>query len=377
MKRLFLPTLLLCSLVVTAFSQDTPAPARPKPAMDAPPSSPEILPDGRVTFRCRAPKADEVKVTGQFGPELKLEKGENGLWTGSTSGPVAGGVYEYNFKVDGLNTIDGMNPAIKPQRQPGSSILLVPSTPPAAWDLQDIPHGGVTEHNYLSKSLGKWRRLMVYTPPGYRSDAPPLPVLYLAHGFSDNDQSWSAHGRANFILDTLIAEKTALPMLVVMPDAHALPPGTGYKDDYSLENTKAFCQDLIQDVIPLVESTYSVQKNPAARAFAGLSMGGHHALTVALAHHDTFNWVGAFSSAPPSGTLIESGLAHPEDVNKDLKLFWVACGNKDFLFERNNQFDALLKEKSIAHEYSVTPNDDHSWPVWRRYLITFAPKLFR
>lgn len=376
MKRLLLPAL-LCSLTFTAFAQNTPpaAPARPK--MDAAPTSPEILPDGRVTFRCRAPKATEVKATGQFGPEVKLEKGDNGLWTATTAAPVAGGVYEYSFRVDGMNIIDGMNPAIKPQRQPGTSILVVPSNPPAAWDLTDIPHGGVTEHNYLSKSLGKWRRVMVYTPPGYRSDAAPLPVLYLSHGFSDNDQSWSAHGRANFILDTLIAEKKAEPMLIVMPDAHALPPGPGYKDDYSLMNTEAFCRDLIEDVVPLVEKTYTVKKDPAGRAFAGLSMGGHHALTVALAHHDTFSWIGAFSSAPPSGKLIESGLANPEAVNKDLKLFWVACGDKDFLFERNNQFDTLLKGKAINHEYIVTPNDDHSWPVWRRYLITFAPKLFR
>src|SRR6478752_7287958 len=210
MKRLLLPAL-LCFLNVPASAQNPPpAPAAPappaRPRMDAPPSSPEILPDGRVTFRFRAPKADEVKVGGQFGPELKLEKGEKEIWTATTAAPVAGGVYEYNFRFDGMSVIDPMNPAIKPQPQPGTSILVIPSTPPAAWDLTDIPHGGVTEHHYLSKSLGKWRRLMVYTPPGYRSDGAPLPVLYLSHGFSDNDQSWSVHGRANFILDSLIAE---------------------------------------------------------------------------------------------------------------------------------------------------------------------------
>jgi len=371
MKILLLP-LLLAGLPLTVLADTPPA---PRTAMPAAPSSPELLPDGRVTFRCRAPQAKEVKVSGQFGPDLNLEKGDGGWWTGTT-GPAPAGVHEYHFSVDGMNIIDHLNPMVKPQRNPGSSILHIPSNPPAPWDLQDIPHGAVSEHHYKSKALDKWRRLMVYTPPGYRSGGPALPVLYLAHGFSDNDQAWSVHGKAHWILDSLIAEKKAVPMLVVMPDAHALPPGAGWKDEYADDNTKAFCKELSTDVIPLIESTYHVNPAPAARAFAGLSMGGRHALTVALTMNDQFSAVGAFSSAVPGENLVGAAFKDTAGVNTRLKLLWIGVGKDDFLFVPNNLFDAMLKEKGLNHEYVVTEGN-HSWPVWRNYLVTFVPKLFR
>lgn len=346
------------------------------PDAEAQSGSPEIHPDGKVTFRIRAPRASEVKVAGQFGKEQTLAKGERDVWSVTTEGPVAPGVYEYSFIVDGMRVLDQMNPAIKPQRQPGASILHIPANPPAPWDLQDVPHGAVSELTYHSKALDKWRRVVVYTPPGYRADGEPLPVLYLSHGFGDNEQTWTAHGKAHWILDNLIAEKKAAPMLIVMPDAHALPPGPGYRDDYATQNTAAFCKELLEDVKPLVESTFNVKKEPAARAFAGLSMGGHHAITVALAHGDQFGWIGAFSAAPPQLPAIQAGLDNAEKTNANLKLFWIACGKADFLFERNQQFDKLLKEKGINHQYEVTEGD-HSWPIWRQYLTEFAPKIFK
>ena len=352
---------------------DTPAPVRTK--LTPAPTSPELLPDGKVVFRCRAPQAQEVKVSGQFGPEQKLEKGADGWWT-VTTGPVPAGVHEYSFKVDGMSIIDHLNPAVKPQRNPGTSILHVPAQPPAPWDLQDIPQGAVSGHSYHSKALGKWRRLMVYSPPGYRSDGPALPVLYLSHGFSDNDQAWSVHGKAHSILDSLIAGKKAVPMLVVMPDAHALPPGAGWKDEYADENTKAFCQEMSTDVIPLIEKAYHVNPAPSARAFAGLSMGGRHALVVALTMSDKFSQIGAFSSAVPGQNTVDPALVDVPGLNSRLKLLWIACGKGDFLFNANNAFDGVLKEKGVNHEYVVTEGN-HSWPVWRNYLVTFAPKLFR
>ena len=303
-----------------------------------------------------------------------MSKDGSGVWS-VTVPSVPGGIYEYHFSVDGLNVIDPQNSAIKPQRWPGSSILHVPSSPAAPWDLQDIPHGTIHEHTYNSKALGKWRRIFVYTPPG-AENAGPLPVLYLAHGYSDNEQTWTAHGKAHWILDSLIAEKKAVPMLIVMPDAHALPPGASGFEDYGPANSEAFCRELLQDVIPLVEHTYKVDAKPSSRAFAGLSMGGHHALTVALNHHDQFGWVGAFSSAPPPEKTVAAGLSAADAVNKDLKLFWIACGTKDFLHTRNGEFTSLLKDKGIKFEYAETEGD-HSWPVWRRYLITFAPRLFK
>jgi enterochelin esterase-like enzyme len=365
-----------CINTVAGFCADEPAPPKPPPRRppQAPLASPELLPDGGVTFRIRAPKAAEVKVSGQFGPEAPMTKGDNDVWS-VTVPSVPGGIYEYHFSVDGLNVIDPQNSAIKPQRWPGSSILQVPSTPPAPWDWQDIPHGVVHELTYPSKALEKPRRIFVYTPPGAEA-AGPLPVLYLAHGYSDNEATWTAHGKAHWILDSLIAAKKAVPMLIVMPDAHAIPPGAGGFEDYGPANSDALCRELVQDIIPLVESTYKVRAEPAARAFAGLSMGGHHALTVALNYHDKFNWIGAFSSAPPPQNSVAAGLNNADAVNRDLKLFWIACGKKDFLAQRNAEFNAVLKDKGIHYEY-VETEGDHSWPVWRRYLIEFAPKLFR
>ncbi len=349
----------------------TNAPAR-RAERPPPLVSPELRPDGGVTFRYKAPKATEVKAAGQFGPDAAMTKDADGLWS-VTVPAVPAGVHEYRFVVDGLSIIDPQNSAVKPQRWPGSSILHVPANPPAPWDLQDIPHGTLHEHLYKSKALDKWRRIIVYTPPGATGR---LPVLYLSHGYSDNEGTWTVHGKAHWILDALIAAKKAVPMIIVMMDGHALPPGAAGFGEYGPANSDALCRELKQDILPLVESIYKVSARAKARAFAGLSMGGHHALTVALNHHDTFGWIGAFSSAPPPTNSVAAGLAAAPDVNKDLKLFWIACGRKDFLFQRNNEFTALLKDKGIRYEY-VETEGDHSWPVWRRYLAEFAPKLFR
>ena len=373
--RLLIVTILLAA-GLPAFSQETKPATNPPPrrAQPAPVISPEILSSGGVTFRFRATtNTTAVKVSGQFGADGAMTKDERGLWS-VTVPSVPAGVHEYHFVVDGLSVIDPQNSAVKPQRWPGVSILHVPATPPAPWDLQDIPHGTVHEHTYQSKALGKARRIIVYTPPGAGSRR--LPVLYLAHGYSDNEGTWTVHGKAHWIMDALIAQKKAVPMIIVMPDAHALPPGTAGFGEYGPANSAAFCRELIEDVIPLVEQNYKVTARPASRAFAGLSMGGHHALTVALNHHDTFGWVGAFSSAPPPEPSVSGGLNDAASVNRHLKLFWIACGKKDFLFQRNNEFTALLKSKGIRYDYAETEGD-HSWPVWRRYLVDFTPKLFR
>ena len=340
------------------------------------PVSPELLPENRVTFRCAAPNAKKIKVSGQFGPDLEMEKeqGEGRFWS-VTSAAIPSGIYEYHFVVDGMEILDPLNPNIKPQRNPGSSILHLPSTPPAPWDLTDVPHGAVSQHDYLSKSLGKWRRLVVYTPPGYRSDGPKLPVLYLAHGSSDNEQSWSTHGKAHWIMDALLAAGKAKPMLIVMPDAHALAPGAEWSDDYAEENTTAFCKEMVEDVIPFIGKSYQISTLPADRAFAGLSMGGHHAIAVALNMSETFSSIGVFSAAIPGERVIGKAWENTPVINSNLKLLWIACGKDDFLFERNQSFEALLKEKGVTHQYIVTEGN-HSWPIWRRYLFDFLPQLF-
>ena len=372
---LFVVTLIASASI--SFSQDsrsaTNAPPRRAP-QPPPPVSPDVLPNGRVTFRIKAPKATEVKVAGQFGPDTPMMMDTQGVWS-VTVPSVPAGVHEYHFVVDGLSVIDPQNSAVKPQRWPGASILHVPASPPAPWDLQDLPHGTIHEHTYKSKALDRFRRILVYTPPGVES-AGRLPVLYLSHGYSDNEATWTVHGKAHWILDSLIASKKAVPMIIVMPDGHALPPGVAGFSEYGPTNSAALCRELVEDIIPLVERTYKVAARPRARAFAGLSMGGHHALTLALNHHDKFGWIGAFSSAPPPTNSVAAGLNGADAVNRDLQLFWIACGKKDFLLQRNLEFTALLKDKGIHYEF-VETEGDHSWPVWRRYLTEFAPRLFR
>jgi enterochelin esterase family protein len=370
--QIILATLLASATFLSAQETKTATNATARRSQSPPIVSPELLTNGGVTFRLSAPKATEVKASGQFGPDATMTKDTQGVWS-VTVPAVPAGVHEYHFVVDGLNVIDPQNSEIKPQRWPSVSILHVPANPPAPWDLQDIPHGTLHEHTYKSRALDKWRRIVVYTPPGASGR---LPVLYLSHGYSDNEASWSVHGKAHWIMDSLIASKKAVPMIVVMMDAHALPPGVAGFGEYGPANSAALCRELSEDIIPLVEGSYKVAAQPRSRAFAGLSMGGHHALTVALNHHDQFNWIGAFSSAPPPTNSVVAALNAPEAVNKDLKLFWIACGKKDFLFQRNGEFTGLLKDKGIRYEYIETEGD-HSWPVWRGYLVEFTPKLFR
>jgi enterochelin esterase-like enzyme len=359
------------------------APAAAEPPVPSPQrienGSPEVLADGRVVFRYRSATAKSVKASGQFGPEVELAAGADGRWSGTTAAAVAPGIYEYHLTVDGVGLPDPLNRAIKPQRWPGSSILHIPATPPAPWDQRRIAHGAVHRHTYWSEALGTWRSVVVVTPPGIQAGATTgtrLPVLYLSHGFSDTEETWTVHGRAHAILDALIDEKKAVPMLIVMPDGHALPPPSGWSDGYAAGNTDAFAEELRRDVIPLVEKNYPVRAEPAARAFAGLSMGGRHALTLALRHADVFSQVGAFSAATPDQATLEAALPAAEAINARLKLLWIACGRADFLFEKNEELHAALEKAGLRHEYLATEGD-HSWPVWRRYLVDFLPRLFR
>jgi enterochelin esterase-like enzyme len=369
MKSTILIASLICSTAL--YSEES----KPKTPMNAAPISPEIG-KSDVTFRIQAPQAKEVKLKlrAPFGGDTQLTKGEKGMWTATLTG-VKPGVWEYSFLVDGLNIIDPLNPVLKPQRSPNTSILHVPSEPPAPWDLTKVPHGVVHQMDYYSRATKSWKGLTIYTPPGALADPTPLPVLYLSHGYSDNEKSWTTHGKAHWILDNLIAEGKAKPMIIVMPDGHAIPPSTGWKEEYGQENTRLYAEDLVTDVVPLVQKTFRVNPNAEARAFAGLSMGGRHAIYVAMNHHDKFRWVGAFSSAIPNAEQLAAGVDKAAATNADLKLFWVACGKNDFLFKANEEFNQLLTTKGVKHEYAVTEGD-HSWPIWRDYLVTFAQRLF-
>ncbi len=364
-------TALALALFSVFLHAQAPDPPRPKPII-----SPEIAEDRRVTFRLRAPQAQSVELRGQWTKDkLPLTKGDNGVWS-LTTGPVEAGVWEYSFIIDGLATIDPGNPAMKPQRSPSASILHLPGTPPNVWDFQDVPHGAVHQHTYLSKALGRPRECWIYTPPGYETDtAKHYPLLVLQHGSGDNQQTWVAHGKAHWILDNLIARGKARPMVVLMLDGHPLgayPREAGADRTAAME---AFSRELFEDAVPLTEARYRVEKGAANRAIAGLSMGGWHALSIGLAHLDRFSAIGAFSAAPPEESFVAPAFADVAGTNQRLKLLWIACGQDDFLRERNEQFVTRLKDAGINHEWHLTEGA-HSWPVWRGYLAEFVPKLF-
>lgn len=330
--------------------------------------SPEIGADGKVTFRLRAPNADAVSVNGQW-PEGRVSMGKDdaGLWS-VTVADIGPGVWEYGFQVDGLRMIDPANRAIKPMRNPRTSILHLPGEPAMIHDFQAVPHGVVRQHDYQSKSLGRLRALAVYTPPGYDQQPDTLyPTLYLQHGSGDNEATWTVHGKAHWIIDNLIAAGRAKPMVVVMMDGHA--------DPSRRQNTTLYERDLIEDVLPFVEANYRVHRGSVHRGIVGLSMGGGQSLTIGLRKADRFGWVGGFSASAPQAESVADALEHPDITNQRLNLLWIACGKEDFLLERNQTFIALLQEKGIQHEWLLTEGN-HSWPVWRRYLAQFVPKLF-
>jgi enterochelin esterase-like enzyme len=350
------------------------------PAQNARPPrivSPQIEDGQKVIFRLRAAKAAEVVLQGQWDKHpVPMARDADGVWSAVVPNTPAG-IWEYSFTVDGLNVIDPGNPEIKPQREPGKSILHIPSTPPAPWDWQDVPHGTVHIHDYQSKALGRQREIWVYTPPGYENDsAKKYPLLVLQHGSGDNQQTWVQHGKANWILDNLIAEGKAHPMVIVMLDGH--PLGTPSFQDPAKRGAamEAFQRELFEDALPLVESLYRLEPGPANRAIAGLSMGGGQSLTVGLGNPDRFAWIGAFSAAPLGPEASEKFLADPAADNAKVRLLWIGVGKDDFLRQRNEDFVAALKEKGIHHEW-VLSEGGHAWPVWREYLAEFAPLLFK
>ncbi|QGJ71407.1 Carbohydrate acetyl esterase/feruloyl esterase [Planctomycetales bacterium 10988] len=336
----------------------------------APVVSPEVNEAGQVTFRVAAPDAEKVMVSGQWqGEDVEMKKKDRRLWE-VTVADIPPGVWEYSIKIDGVSMIDQNNSDLKPMRSPRRSILHLPSNPPAVHDFQEVPHGTVHLHDYASKVAGDVRQFVVYTPPGYEAGSEEYPVLYLFHGSGDIQTTWTTHGKAHWILDNLIASGDAEPMLIVMLNGHAAPP-----EDRS-RNTELFEKDLMQQVMPMVEKVYRVKSDAANRGIVGLSMGGGQSLTIGLKHTDTFAWVGGFSSGTPEEATVQAAFEDVERTNRELKLLWIACGEDDFLLDRNKEFIQLLEQKGIDHEWMETEGA-HSWPVWREYLADFLPRLFK
>jgi enterochelin esterase family protein len=336
--------------------------------------SPEIHPDHTVTFRFQAPQSHQVNINLN-GELISMNKDENGVWS-ITTGAYDPGIYQYQYHVDGIQTIDPRNLNIK-VAYGSSSLLHIPGDPPLFYEAKPVPHGVVSIHTYASKSLGINRTLRIYTPPGYSQKSnQKYPVLYLLHGGGDDERGWTIAGRAHFILDNLIADGKAKPMIVVMPHGHVPIPPNMTREEYRYQRTKGFELDLIQDVIPYVETNYRALNNSTNRALAGLSMGGGQTIHVGLTHLDTFDWLGVFSA----GIFQESGEEtygpYLNNANQKLKLFWIACGKDDSLMDRNKALLTLLEKKNVRHEY-VPTDGGHTWKNWRDYLHAFAQLLFQ
>jgi enterochelin esterase-like enzyme len=348
--------------------------------------SPEVA-EGKVTFRILAPKAEAVKLGGSDIPDLgrggkDMTKNEEGVWEVSLD--VAPGYYRYNFNVDGVSVIDPRNPSTSESNANTWSLVGVPG---AKWmDTQDVPHGAVAEVTYHSDSLKRFRRMHVYTPPGYQKGEGTFPVFYLLHGAGDCDDSWSTVGRAGFILDNLIAEGKAKPMVIVMTAGHTGAFGFGGGGARRDE----FGEDFLNDVMPYIEKNYRVKTDRGSRAIAGLSMGGGQTLNIGVPHLEKFAYLGVYSSgvfgiipnpnrpAPEGPTYEEQHLAILDnaDLKKGLKLFWFATGKDDFLVETSKATVEMFKKHNFDVVYKET-DGGHTWINWQAYLNEFAPKLFQ
>ena len=345
--------------------------------------------DFRITFRIYAPKAAKVTLGGSDIPEPlrmnKMVKQENGVWE-VTVGPVNPGAYRYNFIVDDVQVVDPRNPATSESNMNAWSLIYVPGSP--VMDTREVPHGAVAEVAYYSTALKRFRRMHVYTPPGYETVAERYPVFYLLHGAWDSDDAWPTVGRAGFILDNLIADKKVLPMIVVMPAGHTGPftfnPSTGFQ-------MQEFLEDFAKDVRPYAEAHYRVLSDRNHRAIAGLSMGGAQTLDLAIPHLEDYGYIGVFSSGlfelgqRPDGSQQRTGPGWEErnssyldnkQSKEGLRLLWFATGKEDFLVGITRSTVDLFKHHGFDVMYKET-SGGHTWINWREYLAQFAPLLFR
>src|SRR6267143_1619885 len=351
-----LPLLYVFGFNSAAFAQTAPAPV----------ISPEVLSDNRVTFRFRAPNVKEVALSLEgASKDLTMQKDEQGVWS-VTSEPLTPDFYGYSFVADGVHLIDPSNPLMKPNLLNTTSQVHVPGAS-LPWEVGDVQHGEVHHHYYKSGVVGDQRDFYVYTPPGYDGRGKQTyPVLYLLHGFSDDASGWTAVGRANVILDNLIAQGKTKPMVVVMPLGYGAPeivvPGAaGLRDpNLSKRNYDKFRDALFTEVIPAVEKVYRVSHDRGARAIAGLSMGGAESLYVGLNALNRFAWIGAFSSGGLSEDFNASFSGVDAKVNAQLRLLWIACGAEDFLIDFNRKLREWLKSRGVKHTTIETPGA-HTW----------------
>jgi enterochelin esterase-like enzyme len=392
----FAPAVALAIGILTDAGAQPPARGQGPP----PVNSPEVMSDRRVAFRIAAPHAEAVRLNAGDIPGVgggkALTKGENGVWE-IVLGPLDPGAYRYTFVVDAVSTMDPRNPATSESNGNPWSLVVVPGS---EWmDTKDVPHGAVAAVTYHSSVLGRFRRMHIYTPPGYEKGNGKYPVFYLLHGAGDSDDAWTSVGRANFILDNLIAAGKAKPMIVVMPAGHTRsfsfgspPPGGGTRPP-----SDEFEREFLADIMPAVEKNYRVLADREHRAIAGLSMGGGQTLNLAIPHQEQFAYVGVFSSGlfgafpprrpgdtsppPATGARLPWEEQHRAELDnaewkKGLKLVWFSTGKDDFLVQTTRNTVDLLKKHGFTVVYEES-GGAHTWLNWRDYLIRFAPQLFQ
>jgi len=382
LQSTFLAFSLFTLSTVAMAQQAKPAPAPPP---QPPPrlNTPEVHSDNSVTFRFRAPNAQEVKLAREGTEPVAMQKDDQGVWTVNTA-PLSPDYYGYSIIMDGVRSLDPNNSGLVPNLLSPGNFVHVPGPPSLPWELNDVPHGEIHHHFYRSAVANDDRDFYVYTPPGYDPSAKTTyPVLYLLHGYSDDASGWTEVGRANVILDNLIAQGKAKSMIVVMPLGYGTMEmvrvgwgGLASSPDVRERSFMKFRDALLTEVMPKVESEYRVIQDRNSRAIAGLSMGGAESLRTGLNALDKFAWIGAFSAGGLPEPFEKTFPDLSSKANEQIHLLWIACGTEDRLITPNRNLREWLKAKGVQHVDIETPGM-HTWMVWRRNLSEFAGLLFR
>jgi enterochelin esterase-like enzyme len=334
--------------------------------------SPVVNADRTATFRLRADYASSVTASGDFGNLIILTKDAQNFWSATTES-LEPAIYIYAFNVDGVQMADPNNPDNKGISE---SLFTVPGDPPMPWELRNVPHGHVTQVLYYSQVFNTQRRYFVYTPPDYNANTNNLPVLYLLHGYSDDDSAWTTVGKANLIVDSLLADGKIEPMLIVMPYGQ-LNSRVTIDEAFDADFQQQYEEQLLTEIIPDVEQTFRAAPDAIHRAMAGLSMGGFQAFIIGMNHPETFLTVGMWSSAffGDPFKLLAGLVTAPDDLKHSFLYVHMGVGQQDSLIGCSFTIDKFLTEQDIEHEFTLTPGEDHTWVVWRSYLVDFLPKF--
>lgn len=350
----------------------------------APLNSPDVRDDGTVTFRLKAPAAKDVRLTGvailtalgKIGQPVPFTRGADSIWT-LTIGPLRPDMYIYYFNVDGVQIADPSNSVAGFTAMPPYSQLVVHGNGPAYYDAKNVPHGNVTRHIYHSNVTNGERELYVYTPPGYDRKK-TYPILYLVGGSGDLPSNWIYDGRVNLMMDNLLAEGKVIPMVIAIPNNQVIHRNHPRHSELTF---KIFEDELRKQVIPLVESEYSVRHDPKGRALSGLSMGGRHTMFIGLNSLDLFSSFGILSAGDVDSEKAIAKFLNDADVNKKIDYLFVGQGTEEAKGRMGARCIALheaLVKHNITHEYFVGGYGGHDWATWRYLLYyRFLPNLWR